>query len=468
MPERFQPVRQGLSTQLLMMTVAFALVMQVLVYVPSLASFRENFLEERLASAQLAALALEAAPGNAVTSELEQELLATAGVIAIIMRRDDRYLMLGSDFLPEKQADADFDLREASLGALIGDALATLDNGGERLIRVTGKATVMNARWVEITLQEEALYEALNDYSNNILILSILVSVLTGALVYITLNLLLVRPMKRIKESIVDFRRNPEDIQTRIKAGRRRDEIGVVERELSQMQSDLRVSLVQRTKLAHVGEAVAKVTHDLRNILTTAQLASDVAVKKSDDPLVSRSNERLVTSLDRAVDLCESTMKYGKMDEPAPIKKKLVIKELIDDVAESLGLDQMDITFKNKIDPKMHVSGDQQQLFRAFLNLSRNALEAQKNLPEGREAKLEFRAKQERSGTTHISVIDHGMGLSEKAQENIFKPFLSSTHRGGTGLGLVIAKERVMAHGGAINLMNTGEDGSHFMVCLPK
>lgn len=463
MSDKHHVIRGGLSTQLLLLTALFVLVMQTLVYVPSLASFRQNYLIERLSAAELAAYALEAAPNNQISSTLERELLETAGVIAIVMKRSDRSLMLGHDLMPET-SDGDYDMRDPSLATLISEAFEVLQYDGERIIRVVGEPVVDANKWVEITLDEEALYHALSNYSNNMLLLSAFVSLMTGALVYFSLSWLIVHPMQRIKDSIIDFRRSPEDMGAHHKAGRRRDEIGIMGRELSRMQTDLRMSLIQRTKLAHLGEAMAKVNHDMRNILTTAQLACEVIENKvKDDPELDKSSKRLVGAMDRAVDLCNSTLRYSHEEEIKPDKEDINLYEMIEDVGESLGINSGAFTFDNLVDKSLIIKADPSQIYRVFLNIARNAIEAQSE-----DGTLRVEASKGNKGIKHIRFKDLGPGLPDKALENIFKPFLGGARSGGTGLGLAICKEIMAAHNGMISLEKSDEKGSTFMVCLPK
>ena len=70
-------------------------------------------------------------------------------------------------------------------------------------------------------------------------------------------------------------------------------------------------------------------------------------------------------------------------------------------------------------------------------------------------------------GALTIDVADDGPGLPEKAREHLFQPFAGSAREGGTGLGLVIAREVVHAHGGEIELARTGDDGTVFRLRFP-
>lgn len=460
MPEHYRPITSSLRSRLLILTFFFVMVVSGFVYLPSIATFRQEFLEKRLENAQIAALALEERGENAVSPQLEERLLAQSGVIAVILRNEDKSLFLGFNVMPE-EVDDSYDLRTSSLGMLVIDAYDVLDSGGSRVIRVVGKPMSPQTRWLEITMDESELYDALRNYSNNVLVLAIIVSLFTGILVYLALHWMLVRPIRKIKDSIVSFRRYPE-VPNKVNMGRKRsDEIGLVQRELARMQEEVRQSLKQKSNLAALGEAVAKINHDLRNVLATAQLASD-ALQRVDHPRVQKISRRLMTAVSRAVALCEATIRHGKAEDPLPEKTTVELRDLVFDVATSLGLlENSDLTFDCAIDEHFTIYADAEQFHRVLLNLCRNAGEVQN--PGG---VIEITAEKDSAGTSHIRVRDEGPGISEVVRPNLFKAF-TSAKAGGTGLGLATARDIVLAHGGQIGLESTGPEGTVFIICLP-
>src|SRR5262249_29741447 len=143
--------------------------------------------------------------------------------------------------------------------------------------------------------------------SINILLLSLVISGITAALVFVALHLILVRPMRRITANIMQFRDDPENPARVIATSSRDDEIGLAERELSGMQRDLASMLQQKSHLAALGLAVSKINHDLRNLLTSAQLFSE-GLASSPDPRVQRFAPKLMRALERAIAFCESTL----------------------------------------------------------------------------------------------------------------------------------------------------------------
>jgi len=460
MPEYYKPVTSSLRSRLLLLTFTFVMAVAVFVYLPSIATFRQDFLETRMENAEIAALALEAAPNNSVSPELEQRLLNTAGVISVVVRREDKSYLLGFTAMPE-EVDANYDMRQPSLGTLIADAFETLDARGTRAIRVVGNAITPGTRLFEVTMDEGELYQALSAYSNNILVLSLVISLFIGILVYLSLHWLLVRPMRRVKDSIVAFRRRPEAATRMHATTMRPDEIGLVERELCRMQDELRQNLHQKTRLASLGEAVAKINHDLRNILATAQLATD-ALQRVDHPHVQKVSRRLMTAVSRAVALCEGTMRHGKADDPIPEKEQIGLAYLARDVGMALGyLDNDNFEFSVNVPEDFKVYVDPEQIHRVFLNLCRNAGEVQ-----GDHGSIIITAEKDPDGTSHIRVADKGPGIPEKVRPSLFKAF-SSASVGGIGLGLATARDIVLAHGGQIGLESSSEDGTVFIICLP-
>ena len=277
--------------------------------------------------------------------------------------------------------------------------------------------------------------------------------------------------MQRITENMISFRRKPEDAERIIKPKSNVLEVRMAEKELAAMESEVRKSLNQQARLAALGTAVSKINHDLRNILASAQLVSDM-LATSDDPKVQRLAPRLVGSIDRAVNLATNTLKFGKAEEPTPQKSNLKLAKLVDQVGDQLGLpEDGHIKWKNSVAEEVNVFADSDQLFRILLNLSRNAAQAiDSSAKPDRNDHIEIKAAHSNSdgrGSVTIDVCDTGPGIPEKGKEHLFEAFSGSARKGGTGLGLAIAKELTLAHGGTISLLESTSNGTSFRVTLP-
>ena len=453
---------QGLSARLLVLTISFVMIGEVLIYVPSVSRYRLTYLQERLAAAHEATLALEASPDGMVPIDLERKLLVHARVRSIALRMPAAsYMMLGEP----SEIDATFDLSQETVYGLIRDAFSTLVQPENRVLRVIGPARLDPDIVVDVTLDEAPMRDEMYDYSRRILILSIVLSLMTAAMVYLSLHRLIVRPMRRIIRRMASFKENPEDRSKDLETTLRGDEIGVAQRELAEMQRGLRVALRQRAHLAALGEAVSKINHDLRNILSTAALVSE-RLADSDDPEVRRQSPALVAAIDRAVTLCVETLRYSRARELVVKRDRVDLATLAEDVGRALLLPGRGrISWNNEIAEDFTVIGDYDQLFRVFLNLGRNAMDAMDAMGEA-EGEVRISADRD-NGKAIIEIADNGPGLSERALDHLFEPFVGSTRAGGSGLGLPIAREIMHAHGGEISIARSDSNGTVIRLELP-
>ncbi|RIA47699.1 sensor histidine kinase [Dichotomicrobium thermohalophilum] len=456
-------IRMGLSAKLLWLTILFVMIAEVLIFVPSVANYRKNWLGERLMAARIAALSVEAAPVGTLPQDLRSDLLDTAKVEAVALKREDfRSLLLERDM--PSSVDASYDLRDASWLTLIGDALHTFIAPDGRMIRVIGPVQAGDGAFIEIILDESLLKAAMVRYGLNILALSLLISLIAATLVYISLNGLLVKPISRLTQNMVAFGEDPEDPARAIAPSRRSDEIGIVESELADMQGQLTNLLRQKSRLAALGLAVSKINHDLRNMLSSAQLISD-RMGSIPDPTVQRFAPKLIASLDRAIRLCSDTLKYGRSEEPPPERERFPLRPLIEEVGDALMLPREGIAWHIDVPAGLDVYADRDQIYRVVANLVRNACEALEESREAHEALVTVTARRH-GDMIRLQVSDTGPGIPAKAQENLFAAFRGSVRNGGTGLGLAIASELVRAHGGRIELADNSA-GATFRIELP-
>ena len=440
---------RSLSARLLVLTVLVVMLAELLIYAPSIARFRAMYLADRLADAHLAALALEAAPARAVDKALEERLLRQVSAYSVALTVDEHTTYMLGGAMPPK-VDAVFELDETVAALSVWDAVSTLVQTRNRVLRVSGASPREPEARVAVTMDEGPMREAMFAYSERILLLSLAISALTAAAVFLALHWLMVRPMRRLTDAMVRFGADPED-QSRIHSpSGRSDEIGTAERQLAGMQRRLHAALSHRAHLAAVGEGVAKINHDLRNMLASAQLVSD-SLGESRDPRVRKAVPTLVGALDRAVGLCTRVVDFARAGGPRLTLEAVPLAEVMADAAGAAG---KGAAWTGTVAPGIAVEGDRAQLFRVFANLARNAAEA--------GARTVSATARVRGGRVYVTVADDGPGLPERARENLFRPFRGSTRPNGSGLGLAIAREIMRAHGGSIRLISSGGGGTVF------
>ncbi len=350
--------------------------------------------------------------------------------------------------------------------ALVHDGLKAFAAPPGRLVRVIGSPEMMPFDQIDIVIDETPLRAALWKFAGNIFWVSLAISVISAALVYLALTLLLVRPMMRLTRNMKLYGENPEDSGRIIVPSSRSDEIGVAEKELATLQTQLSGFLREKSHLANIGLAVSKINHDLRNMLASAQIVSD-RLATVPDPTVQRFTPRLIRALDRAITLCVDTLKYGRSKETPPNKTVFPLRPILAEITESLGTEELNgARFTFAVSPALEISADRDQLFRILSNLVRNALQAIREAdPPVIDPKIEVAASRE-AGFILIRVKDNGPGIPPEVRPHLFKAFQSSSRQEGNGLGLVICAELVRAHGGDISLDDTAE-GASFVVKLP-
>ncbi len=452
----------SLSGRLLFFTTLFVLLAEVFIYFPSAARYYHDILVGRLASAQVAVLALDEVKDSDLSPELRREILANAGVRLVGLKRNNtRRLYLAESIPPMK--DVEVDLRSAEVGELIWASLDCMIFGGPRVIRVVSVPRLGAGDLIEALVDEGPIRADMLSYSVRILGLSLLIAAVTSALVFTALYFLFVRPMQHLTQSMVKFQERPDDAQRIIVPSLRADEIGQSERVLAAMQTELRQALQQREHLAALGTAVAKIQHDLRNILASAQLASD-RLATSKDPTVQALAPRLVSSIDRAIALATNTLKYGRAEEAPPRRRRQPLLAIADEAMHAaLAAGDGRTGWSNAFDPKIEIDADNEQLLRILINVGRNAAQAL----EGRDGAAITLSAQRQNNVVTIDLADNGSGIPEEARQRLFEPFSGKGRVGGTGLGLAIARELARGHGGEVALLSTGPSGTTFRITIP-
>jgi signal transduction histidine kinase len=454
------PLVHSLSARLLVLTVLFVMLVEVFVYAPSIARYRKVYLDERVASAHLATLALESAPDFMVGQRLRDQLLDHARAYGVItMKPGSRKIMLLRDMPPK--VDLKIDLRKETFFGLIMDAFDTLLQSRNRVLSVMGVSPKDKDTMIEVVLDEEPMRMEMLDYSRRILVLSLIISFVTAVLVYLSLQWLLVRPMRQLTANMTAFSLAPEDATRLMTPSKRSDEIGIAERQLEAMQRGLRDALRQKTRLAALGTAVTKINHDLRNLLATASLLSE-RLEGAKDPKVREVAPRLESALDRAVILCTETLDFAKYEAIEPKPAPVDLRKLAEDVAGTLPVKDNGggSNLAVAVPPGLMALADRTHLYRALANLGTNAVQAG-------SANITISATTA-DGRVYIDVADDGPGLPRAAREHLFEPFEGSGRSGGAGLGLAIARELAQAQGGDLQLVESSDKGTTFRIELPK
>ena len=121
---------------------------------------------------------------------------------------------------------------------------------------------------------------------------------------------------------------------------------------------------------------MAKINHEMRNMLTSAQMASE-RLATSGDPVVARTLPRLERALERAVTLAANVLAFGRSEEPPPAPRPTPLRAALETAAEDAQLSAGRVRARERRSPtRAQVLADPDQLHRILVNLMRNAREA--------------------------------------------------------------------------------------------
>ncbi|MEZ6030744.1 MAG: HAMP domain-containing sensor histidine kinase [Hyphomonadaceae bacterium] len=455
----------GLRGRLLLLTAAFVLFAEFLIYPVLAGSYRNSWLATRAQAAQIAALAVEAAPDGRVSEELSRQLLAQAQVVSVAVQEQD---FRGEILPPSIKIEGDLvsiDLRtEGMIDGIIG-AFAHMFAPDGRFLRVILVPSMTQDAVMEVIVPEAALKSSLAGFSRTLLVVSLIVSAVVGALVYFAIYRLVVRPMRRLTDSIVAFSEAPEGAEVEPMPGES-DEMQRANSALQSMQRTVSAALRQRKRLAELGEAVAKINHDLRNSLSAAHIVSE-GLSESDDPRVKRAAPRLERAIERAVNLAEATLRYGRAEPQLPSLSSVGLAPVVEEAAlEGMaGCSEIDwvVDAPNGVVAK----ADPDHVHRIVANLVRNSVRAIRG-NAGRGPRGRITATIRKQGDTAIvEIADNGPGVPDAVVKRLFQPFTGSSSRGGAGLGLAVARELARGMKGDLELTRNGSGGATFTLRMP-
>lgn len=458
-----------LSTKLIALTALFVFAAEILVFLPSIAHFRVNRMQEMIQRAELVALSLENTPD--VGRALQDRLLASMGAQAIAVRSGTMRRLVAMAEKPGEIGEV-VDLATIEPFTPIAGVIEMMAAGDGRTVRLVGAPNEEGAI-VDLVIDETPIRQATLRFAGRLLAISAAVLLVVAVLLFFGLRRLFLEPLDRLSTAMAEFAADPENPARIIRPSGRSDEMGAAEARLAELQTELAGSLAQKKHLADLGVAVSKINHDLRNMLASAQLITD-RLSSIPDGTVQRFVPKLVGTLDRAIGYSRAVLDYGRTGEAPPERRLVALRRLVEDVGDMLGrregpegarLDG-DIGFEIDIAAALEVDADPDQLFRVLLNLVRNATQAFEADTDPSLVRRITVAATRQGAVVAIRVADTGPGVPAKARENLFRPFQGGFRRGGTGLGLAICAELVRAHGGTIELVERGP-GATFAVTIP-
>jgi signal transduction histidine kinase len=236
-------------------------------------------------------------------------------------------------------------------------------------------------------------------------------------------------------------------------------EIAALRAEVAALRAELGAELGEDVwrlrRLAELGVAQAKINHDLRNLMTSALMVAD-RLQGSDDARIARSGTMLVTAIEQATALIATTLNFAAEAAPLLSRSRFPLAALIADVAEELRAEHDGFAIANEAPVDLHLEADRALVARAIGHLLRASAKAQ-----ARQAVVHV----ERSGAAVAIVLTDDGRPFRDGVSTAFRPFSGAFRYGSTGLGFVIARDLIEAHGGSI-LVRTGNGDGRTCIVL--
>ncbi len=222
-------------------------------------------------------------------------------------------------------------------------------------------------------------------------------------------------------------------------------------------------------RLAAVGQAMGMVIHELRNIMQLARFSDEmirIGLKEKNDGYLEKGLGKMTKSLKEMEGLASEMLSLTKdyQLEPARMDIPALLEELKSDLEERARGHHLRLDFQ--AEPGFpEVEGDSRAIYRALLNLVKNAFEAFQDRTDGF---VKIRARLKDAACYEIVVEDNASGMSEEVRARLFEAFFSTKGKRGTGLGLMVVARAVKMHQGDIKVESTLGVGTRFILTLPR
>lgn len=461
-------ISRRLSSKLLLLTIGFVMLAEILLFIPSASMFRQDWLEERTQQAGLLALALTGVPDYEASETLTNQFIADTDVMLMAAKRNGMTeLVLGEPPVNAGEMIT-INLQDMPRFPSLIAPFQDIFSDGDEVLRVIANSPVDGQDALDLLIPRAKLRDALIDFVIRIFWLSLFIAIVTGALIYGAMSAMIMRPVQQLAEDMTAFREDPERRRLTRSRSKRLDEIGQLQREFTDVKQSLRAAFHQRERLAGLGLAVAKINHDLRNVLSSALLISD-RLSMNSEKNISDMGERLTRTVERGISLTEDVLAYSRAETADPQIQDTRIAFIIGEAAADVIGQFPGTKFRNTVPTDLMVRTDPDHAYRIFHNLFRNAAEAMIESKSSQQRLLVGADVQD--GLAELRISDTGPGLPARARDNLFQAFSGaqahSANSKSTGLGLSISKELAKAQGGDLNLMSSDETGTRFILTLP-
>ena len=274
----------------------------------------------------------------------------------------------------------------------------------------------------------------------------------------------LVSPIKRLSKLAILERERVS--KNRIVYPNRKDEIGVLSKEIQNMSAGLKLQIQQLEKFS------ADVSHELKNPLTSLQSAMELIDKET----ISSENKQklyknMLNDIKRMNQLISDISKFTRLKAEIELEKNQFIdlNLFLDELPSMFANNQKEIELiVNQCEENIELLGNKNKLIQVFVNLIENSISL-----SPKQSKILIEVKKINKKMITIKIYDQGMGIEKNASEKVFDRFYTDRHenyKNHTGLGLSIAREIITHMDGKLQLDKSEKSeysGACFLIILP-
>ena len=225
--------------------------------------------------------------------------------------------------------------------------------------------------------------------------------------------------------------------------------------------SELQIRLVRASELnSHLKEmnlAAAGLAHETRNPLNIIRGMAQMILKSGDSGDLREKSKAIVDETDKVTAQLNEFINYSR---PREVRRgKIALNAVVTEVVRALNYDieEKKIRVESKVEPFL-IEADEQLLRQALFNLLLNSIQA-----VGENGQIQFAAHKNGSSEASFEISDNGPGVPPEQRREIFKPYFT-THQKGTGLGLAVVQQIVLAHGWEIECLGNEPKGAVFRI----
>lgn len=329
---------------------------------------------------------------------------------------------------------------------------------------------------LNVNINLKQIYESTISQAKKTFLVLLFSSSLIALILSILINILIIKPIKKIEKGMEELKNNNYDVIVDINSG---DELELLANNFNGMVKSLSNAnktidnmhkrIIHTDRLMTIGTLTASISHEIKNPLNSIMISSDILMehckRNSTDEKLRKFLLSIIEDAQRIKDIIDQTLNFSRYEtsntEVIDINKLLKSIEMY---SKRILFHKENIHFQinSNVKKGICISGNKTNIEQMLINILKNAVES---IPADKKGEITFTASEDGEFIAFV-IADNGVGIPKDKLELIFKEFYS-TKTNGTGLGLSIVKEIVENHNGTLELKSEVGKGTIVTIKIP-